>query len=771
MKTTRTGDASALFNSGRYQEAIPVLRAAADALQTAENWNDLGACEFKANLPQAEASFRRALALDPVYHLAQMNLGVLLASQKRYGEALLLLESARVGFGTEQQNAIEELLRTCRAAPSAVLSKPAPAAGIDHPRVLFLTGDFGANGFSEANASETWRLYTSLRASRPAWDVHFVSIESEEALRAPGLEAEAVPELDPEAVPELEPEAAPEVEFIAARTSAEYLRRRQPDLLHIVFPWLKFIPESILEDHSVLMTLVGVDPTEHCSVRDLENVRHLIDFGRLMLVCESERAQEVLEQHDIKTCALIPPVVQLPAVVRLPEVVRLAANVPVATPRREKLVCGFATSPYLAEHWEPRGLPLLLDLARASPDTQFLLAWRTSPERIEREIASRRLQNVCVRAGRLDMEAFFAEVDVMLLPFGTSWGSHGSPLSGVEGLLRGKPLLATWHVGIAEWLRREGAGVVTAPTVAALRTGLLQLRSQYAAYSRQARIAARRRFNPEANAAAYLPIYAEMLESAKGPTLADWEAKTRRAGRELVRGREALASYYTQPAVANNYMAQRFAAPPFDQLNAQELAAIPKLIHMKFGGRTDLKLLDFASGTGRLVPALLPFGAVTVLDGSAAMLAARHEAVPGANDGANAGPNAGIRCVQGDVFHTPIHDRFHVLTCGRFLRHFEYPDRKQIYRRFRELLRAEGIAIVDLPDPQFEQGIRDRSGWGNFPVYDVFWTLDSFRDELRQNGFHLASFAPIGKHIQLYEGQPHLDEGCYYLVSFEPNQQ
>ena len=726
MKTLKTDDAWALFNGGRYKEAIPLLRAAAEALETAENWNDLGACEFKANLPQAEASFRKALALDPLYPLAQVNLGVLLAAQKRYAEALPLLERARDGAAAEQRRAIEELLRNCRSAP--VIAEASLAAAIEHPRIVFLVGDFGANGFSEANGSEAWMLYSALCSSRPAWDVHFISIEHvgehEETARAPGVEAG--------------------VELVSVEHSAESIRRVSPDLLHIVSPWLKFIPESILEDHPVLMTLVGVDPTEHCTERDLENVRHLIDFGRLALVCECERAQEVLEQHDIKTRALIPPVVPLPAFA------------PATSASREKLVCGFATSPYLAEHWEPRGLPLLLDLARVSPETQFLLAWRTSPERIEREIASRRLGNVCVRAGRLDMESFFADVDIMLLPFAMAWGSHGSPLSGVEGLLRGKPLLATENVGIAEWLRQDGAGVVTAPTAAALRSGLLQMAAHYKSYSRQARMAARRRFNPDANAAAYQPIYADILESVKGPTLAEWEAATHRVGKELVRGRAALALYYTQPGVANRYIADRFAAPPFDQLNAQELEAIPKLIHAKFGGRTDLKLLDFASGTGRLAPALAPFGSVTVLDSSAAMLAA--------GDGAN----AAVRCIQGDVFHTAINERFHVLTCGRFLRHFEYPDRKRIYRRFHEFLRADGLAIVDLPDPQFECGIRDRTGWGNFPIYDVFWTLPSFRDELRQNGFQMASFIPVGKNIQLYEGQPHLDEGCYYLVSFEP---
>ena len=58
----------------------------------------------------------------------------------------------------------------------------------------------------------------------------------------------------------------------------------------------------------------------------------------------------------------------------------------------------------------------------------------------------------------------------------------------------------------------------------------------------------RRWFNPDANAAAYQPIYADILESVKGPTLAEWEAATHRVGKELVRGRAALALNYTQQA-------------------------------------------------------------------------------------------------------------------------------------------------------------------------------------------------------------------------------
>jgi glycosyltransferase involved in cell wall biosynthesis len=353
------------------------------------------------------------------------------------------------------------------------------------PRILFLATNFAWHGFSEANASEAWLLYSALRRWRPRWHVRFASIEHDATRTAAKTS-----------------DRAPAIHQFSPSEAANEIARAMPDALHIVYPWIKFFPAGILENYAAILSLTGADPTEYSSPHDLESIRRRIDSGRLAVICESEGAREVLDRCAIKARAMIPPVVRAPGRVSPPAV------------RREKLLCGFASSPYLPEHWEPRGVSLLLELASLSPEVDFLLAWRTEPERILREIKSRGLENVWVRAGRLDMEHFYAEVDILLLPFSSVWGNHASPLSGVEGLLRAKPVLATEFVGIAGWLRTEGAGVVTAPTAAALHAGLLEIASRYGAFSKQARVAARRRFNSERNAAEYLPIYCELLETA-----------------------------------------------------------------------------------------------------------------------------------------------------------------------------------------------------------------------------------------------------------------
>ncbi len=75
----------------------------------------------------------------------------------------------------------------------------------------------------------------------------------------------------------------------------------------------------------------------------------------------------------------------------------------------------------------------MLDLAAQSPETQFLLAWRTSGDQIQAAVAAKGLKNVKVLAARLDMETFYDQVDAVILPFGRSWGNHSCPLSAVEG--------------------------------------------------------------------------------------------------------------------------------------------------------------------------------------------------------------------------------------------------------------------------------------------------------------------------------------------------
>src|SRR4029077_3101989 len=119
----------------------------------------------------------------------------------------------------------------------------------------------------------------------------------------------------------------------------------------------------------------------------------------------------------------------------------------------------------------------------------------------------------------------------------------------------------------------------------------------------------------------------------------------------------------------------RFAGQPWQQLDTDERQAVGSVIEARFPGRSDLKLLDLAAGEGRLLRVIARYGESTALDGSKEML-----------DLARQQTSEGIHFILGDVFETPIAERFHVITCGRFLRHLEYPDRRSLYRRLLALL-------------------------------------------------------------------------------------
>jgi tetratricopeptide (TPR) repeat protein len=69
---------SALLVIGRTEEAIPELRAAADALDTSRAWNDLGwACTVVGQMDDGRAAFVKAIERDPAHLEPQRNLAAL----------------------------------------------------------------------------------------------------------------------------------------------------------------------------------------------------------------------------------------------------------------------------------------------------------------------------------------------------------------------------------------------------------------------------------------------------------------------------------------------------------------------------------------------------------------------------------------------------------------------------------------------------------------------------------------------------------------------
>ncbi len=572
---------------------------------------------------------------------------------------------------------------------------------VPKPRIVVLCEGVQRDGFIEAIKKEAWAVYSSIRLANPHWEILFVSVEEDEET--------------------LHWQDEPGILYVPRRDLARALDSLNPSLIHLFSAHLTQLFGYSLPGRRVLFTAVADAPECFATDEQLEEVRHSIDMGTLIVVPESEASWAGLDRANVKAHEVIYPGL---------------APVPIRSrgPAGSNFTVGFASSPFLEEQWKGRGVDLVLALAEIVPQTRFLVAWRTDAARLREEISRRRLNNVEVQVGSLDMEQFYGRADAMILPFAETGRNHASPFSAIEGLLRGKPVLATWHVGIANLLESAGVGLATEATVDALRAGLERLKSDYERLASRTRPFARRLFDRNLAIASYRALYQEMIGRPLGPSLQAWRQAVRRHGKELVKGREKLKAHYAQAEVAQTYNQERFLSHPHSLIDRDERGAVQQCVEIAFPDRHDLRILDVASGEGRILRCVAPYGACTAIDNSQAMLR-----LAGQNDAGN------FRFVFADFFTWSTDEQFDLIACFRLLRHFDYPDRREFYQKVKSLLHPEGVAVVDVPSPRYELVQRNRGeGWGQYPIYDVFWTVDGFEDELRRNGLCLRSYARIG---------------------------
>jgi len=102
------------FKHGDYQKASDTLVELLQVTDTTDLWNDWAAAEATCGrTDEAEAGFRRALALDANNGEASANLGVLLVSLDRAGEAIPLLAQAAGRVDERKRVKVVQLLAAC----------------------------------------------------------------------------------------------------------------------------------------------------------------------------------------------------------------------------------------------------------------------------------------------------------------------------------------------------------------------------------------------------------------------------------------------------------------------------------------------------------------------------------------------------------------------------------------------------------------------------------------------------------------------------------
>jgi glycosyltransferase involved in cell wall biosynthesis len=158
----------------------------------------------------------------------------------------------------------------------------------------------------------------------------------------------------------------------------------------------------------------------------------------------------------------------------------------------------FASSPSRSEDLAARGIPLLVELARAVPDIDLVLLCRRWGDLSRTQAALSALdlpRNVLVQwADLTDPRQAYWKAHAIVCAFAEGHGKS-CPNSVIEAMACGRPSLVTESIGIADTLLTTGGAVVTSRSVAALADGVHQLVRTLDAQSIEARCAAEQLFN------------------------------------------------------------------------------------------------------------------------------------------------------------------------------------------------------------------------------------------------------------------------------------
>jgi glycosyltransferase involved in cell wall biosynthesis len=202
----------------------------------------------------------------------------------------------------------------------------------------------------------------------------------------------------------------------------------------------------------------------------------------------------------------------------IPPGIDLTAFQPHAMPESTgRLRLLFASTPSLVEEIDVRGLPLLIELARARQDVDIVVPWRNwgnvaaSLRAIDAQSPP---PNFIVRSGDVaDMRAEYARAHATICAFAPGFGKS-YPNFVAEGMACGRPALVTEDCGIAELVAAAAAGTVVPRTVDGLVAGIDRLRDGLPAFAANARTAAERHLDVNASHRAYRAIYDRMLRAA-----------------------------------------------------------------------------------------------------------------------------------------------------------------------------------------------------------------------------------------------------------------
>ncbi|MBR6717759.1 MAG: glycosyltransferase [Oscillospiraceae bacterium] len=601
-------------------------------------------------------------------------------------------EKALEKLGADYRNLLSESVRKLTAPEQC---KP----------IALVCAKFGSAAGMEAIRNEVWDLYRLLqRGSR--YLVCIVSIEPNETEAARSGDVHYVPE----------------------NQLAEWMREHDPALLIFCESTTAIITagDNCMLLRNAIVRASGQNPARTLGGHAMQEFLHLCDAGVQHYCTASKHAADVLEGHGFRRPTVIYPYINTEKAMFCRKPRPFDPN---------HMTVGFASSPMLPVQSDPRGIPALCKTVSMNPDVQFIVLWRDdSAVAVPTELKA--APNCEVRTGKCDMSGFYSEIDCLMIPYAEYDHNHACPLSALEAMLMNIPVIATPVSGISELIDACGIGLVAEGTDADALTAALQcIPTLYAAFQEAWRMD---KLHEILSGESFIRFAEDCIDEAVPAgvvTLYEWDRQLKLNQTHLVKGHAPLKAYYQRQEVAQNYSEERFSAYPQNCFDLMERQTVSVLLEHFLGSSRHAALLDLASGNGRILQELLPYGKCTAGDASPAMLAALRERFP----------TDDMTLKELDLLSGDLDGQYDAITIFRFIRHYEYSVRKKLWARLRAALNENGVLLFDVPNVRFEVPHRRKNGWGKYHIYDVFWTRRAIEKELADNGFRLAALVPVGQ--------------------------
>jgi glycosyltransferase involved in cell wall biosynthesis len=177
----------------------------------------------------------------------------------------------------------------------------------------------------------------------------------------------------------------------------------------------------------------------------------------------------------------------------------------------------FASTPADPAEFEIRGIPMLVELARARYNIDVVLQWRQWGPLSEAERLIARMdppENLILDRRDVNrMSTVYQQAHATVCCFAEGFGKS-APNSVIESLACGRPALLTDTCGLSRLVQREGAGVVVPRTVEDLARGVDELQAGYEDYARRARALAIAQFDEKRIIERYGELYRLLADGA-----------------------------------------------------------------------------------------------------------------------------------------------------------------------------------------------------------------------------------------------------------------